>query len=62
MPAGSVAIGGPYSGIYPFDMPGGWHLLGWTDAVLFDVSRPQASLFKTGDRIHFVPDPQGVRP
>ena len=36
VPAGSVAIAGEHTGVYPRSMPGGWHLIGRTDAVLFD--------------------------
>ncbi|MEU7586485.1 allophanate hydrolase subunit 1 [Micromonospora sp. NPDC049230] len=37
VPAGSVALAGPYAGIYPSASPGGWLLVGRTDLVLFDV-------------------------
>lgn len=46
--AGSVAIGGPYAGVYPFDSPGGWHLLG--SALDLDPFALEA-----GDRVRFVP-------
>ena len=36
VPAGSVAIAAGYSGVYPRESPGGWHLIGWTDVVLWD--------------------------
>jgi KipI family sensor histidine kinase inhibitor len=54
VPGGSVAIAGPYSGIYPRDSPGGWRLLGRTDAVLFDVGREPPALLAAGDRVRFV--------
>jgi KipI family sensor histidine kinase inhibitor len=54
VPAGSVAIAGPYSGVYPRESPGGWRLLGRTDAVLFDAARPSPALLGPGDRVHFV--------
>jgi KipI family sensor histidine kinase inhibitor len=44
VPAGSVGIGGSRTGVYPFASPGGWNLIGRTDAVLFDVSRPRPAL------------------
>jgi KipI family sensor histidine kinase inhibitor len=50
VPGGSVAIAGPYSGVYPRESPGGWRLLGRTGAVLFD-DRP---LLEPGDRVRFV--------
>lgn len=54
--AGSVAIAGPYSGIYPFASPGGWHLLGRArDARLFDPRREPATRFAIGDRVRFAP-------
>jgi KipI family sensor histidine kinase inhibitor len=54
VPAGSVAIAGPYSGVYPRDSPGGWRLLGRTDVALFDPSRPSPALLGPGDRVRFV--------
>lgn len=55
VPAGSVAIGGSQTGIYPCESPGGWQLIGRTAAVLFDArSRPPA-LFCPGDRVRFRP-------
>jgi KipI family sensor histidine kinase inhibitor len=54
VPAGSVAIAGPYSGIYPREGPGGWRLIGTTPAVLFDPARDPPSLFSAGDRVRFV--------
>ncbi|HYX19681.1 MAG TPA: 5-oxoprolinase subunit PxpB, partial [Thermoanaerobaculia bacterium] len=43
VPAGSVAIGGPWTGVYPAAMPGGWRLIGRTSARLFDAgSAPPA--------------------
>jgi len=52
--AGSVAIGGGYCGIYPASGPGGWHLIGRTDAVLFDPQRAAPALLVPGDRVRFV--------
>lgn len=54
VPAGSVAIGGGYCGIYPASGPGGWHLIGRTDAVLFDPQRAAPALLLPGDRVRFV--------
>ena len=53
VPAGTVAIAGPYSGVYPRESPGGWRLLGHTDAVLFDAEREQPALLLAGDRVRF---------
>jgi len=53
--AGSVAIGGRYAGIYPAGGPGGWHVIGRTDTVLFDPRRAAPALLLPGDRVRFVP-------
>lgn len=55
VPAGSVAIAGRQTGIYAVDSPGGWHLIGRTDAVLFDPRANPPARFKPGDRIRFRP-------
>ena len=55
VPAGSVALAGPYSGIYPRESPGGWLLIGSTTTVLFDVTRDPPALLSPGDRVRFVP-------
>jgi len=55
VPAGSVAIAGPYSGVYPHESPGGWRLLGRTAAALFDAERTPPALLAVGDRVRFVP-------
>jgi KipI family sensor histidine kinase inhibitor len=53
VPAGAVAIAGPYSGIYPRESPGGWQLIGTTEAVLFDANRRPPALLSPGDRVRF---------
>lgn len=53
VPAGAVGLAGPYCGIYPTAMPGGWQLIGSTDAVLFDVDREQPALLSPGVRVRF---------
>lgn len=55
VPAGSVAIGGAFTGIYPRATPGGWRILGSTDAVMFDPSATPVSRLAPGDRVRFVP-------
>ncbi|HEY9286796.1 MAG TPA: 5-oxoprolinase subunit PxpB [Candidatus Dormibacteraeota bacterium] len=55
VPAGSVAIAGRQTGIYAVGSPGGWHLIGRTDAVLFDPRANPPARFKPGDRIRFRP-------
>lgn len=56
VPAGSVAIGGGYTGVYPASGPGGWHIIGQTTAVMFDPGRPAPALMLPGDRVRFVSD------
>ena len=55
VPAGSVAIGGNQTGVYPFETPGGWRLIGRTTAELFSVEREPNSLLGIGDWVRFVP-------
>lgn len=53
VPAGSVAIATAYSAVYPRESPGGWHLLGRTEAVLFDPTASAPALVRPGDRVRF---------
>ncbi|WP_405672724.1 5-oxoprolinase subunit PxpB [Streptomyces sp. NBC_01530] len=55
VPAGSVALAGPYTGVYPRSSPGGWQLIGRTDTVLWDHARVPAALLSPGTRVRFVP-------
>ncbi|GFJ90481.1 hypothetical protein Prum_041230 [Phytohabitans rumicis] len=55
VPAGSVGLAGEYAGIYPTASPGGWRLVGRTDAVLFDVRRDPPALLAPGTRVRLVP-------
>lgn len=55
VPAGSVAIAGPYSAVYPSSSPGGWLLLGRTDVVLFDVAADPPARLQAGTVVRFVP-------
>lgn len=54
VPAGSVAIADRFAGIYPRTSPGGWHLLGRTESVLWDLDRPQPALLTPGSAVRFV--------
>jgi KipI family sensor histidine kinase inhibitor len=54
LPAGSVALGDEYTGIYPRTSPGGWQIIGHTDAVMWDPGRDPAALLQPGDRVRFV--------
>lgn len=53
VPAGSVAIAGPHSAVYPTASPGGWRLLGRTSLRVWDVHTDPPSLFQPGTRIRF---------
>ncbi len=53
VPAGSVALADEFSGIYPRESPGGWQLIGRTDAVLWDIERPQPALLLPGMWVRF---------
>jgi KipI family sensor histidine kinase inhibitor len=53
VPAGSVAIAGHQTGIYPLNSPGGWHLIGRTSVKLFLPDSDPPSLFRAGDRVKF---------
>ncbi|AOY02253.1 allophanate hydrolase [Jeongeupia sp. USM3] len=55
VPAGSVAIGGAQTAVYPLASPGGWQLIGHTDAALFDPYRETPGLLSPGDTVVFVP-------
>jgi inhibitor of KinA len=50
--AGSVAIAGHQTGVYPFDSPGGWYVIGHTDIALF---RDGKAYFEAGDEVEFYP-------
>ena len=53
VPAGSVALAGEFSAIYPRQSPGGWQLIGHTDAVLWDLERPSPALLTQGLWVQF---------
>jgi KipI family sensor histidine kinase inhibitor len=53
VPAGAVGLAGPYAGVYPRESPGGWQVVGRTDAVLFDVDRDPPALLAPGTRVRF---------
>ncbi len=55
VPAGSVAIGGNQTGVYPVESPGGWRIIGRTPLRLFDVSASPPALLSMGDRVRFAP-------
>jgi inhibitor of KinA len=53
VPAGSVAIGGNHTGIYPVNSPGGWNVIGRTPLRLFDPQKNPPALLWVGDRVRF---------
>ena len=55
VPAGSVGLAGPYTGVYPGASPGGWLLIGRTDAVMFDVDADPPARLAPGATVRFEP-------
>jgi len=53
VPAGSVGLAGEFSGVYPRESPGGWQLIGRTDAALWDVDRDKPALLTPGLWVQF---------
>jgi inhibitor of KinA len=53
IPAGSVAIGGAQTGVYPIKSPGGWNVIGRTPLQLFDPQKDPPALLRAGDRVRF---------
>lgn len=53
VPAGAVGLAGPFAGVYPRSSPGGWQLIGRTDAVLFAPDRRPPALLAPGTRVRF---------
>lgn len=59
IPAGSVAIGGAQTGIYPVTSPGGWNVIGRTPVTLFNYEKDPPALLRAGDRVRFCPITRG---
>ncbi|MDR7234654.1 MULTISPECIES: urea amidolyase family protein [unclassified Agrococcus] len=53
IPAGSVALAGRFSGVYPKESPGGWQLIGRTDAQMWDLDRDPPALLAPGTAVRF---------
>lgn len=53
VPQGSVAIAESMTTIYPWESPGGWHLIGRTPLKLFDAARPEPILLAAGDEVTY---------
>ena len=60
VPAGTVAIGGEQTGIYPLASPGGWQLIGHTSMPLFEPGQASPVLLRAGDTLRFIPQKEGV--
>ena len=54
VPPGAVALADGYSAIYPRRAPGGWQLIGSTEAPMWDLDRPRPALLAPGTRVRFV--------
>jgi len=54
VPAGSVALAGEFTGVYPREAPGGWQLIGRTDATLWDLAQEPPALLPPGATVRFV--------
>lgn len=54
IPAGSVALAGEFSSVYPQASPGGWQLIGMTELAMWDINRPEPALVQAGTRVNFV--------
>src|SRR5215469_8961137 len=55
VPAGSISIATTLTAIYPYESPGGWHLIGATPIRLFDPARPRPAVLAPGDMVQFEP-------
>ena len=55
VPTGSVAIAAEFSAVYPRESPGGWHLLGRTEAAMWSDDREPPALLPPGTRVRFQP-------
>ena len=53
VPAGSVALAGHFTGVYPRESPGGWQLIGRTDAAMWDIDRDPPALLSPGTSVRF---------
>ena len=62
VPRGSFALAADVAGFYPIDTPGGWNLLGRTDAVLWDPRRTPPNLISAGDEIAIVSVERAIEP
>lgn len=62
IPAGSVALAGEFTGVYPQNSPGGWQLIGTTPIKMWDIDREPGALFQPGYRVRFFDMERSTRP
>ncbi|MGK4065669.1 carboxyltransferase domain-containing protein [Rothia sp. HC945] len=60
VPAGSVGLAGEFSAVYPSASPGGWQLIGTTDADVWDLERDVPALITPGTTVRFCPRRKSV--
>lgn len=61
IPAGSVALAGAFSGVYPQSSPGGWQIIGTTPVPMWDLTRNPPAWLAAGDRVRFVDQAKTTR-
>ena len=54
VPEGSVGLAQLQTGIYPFESPAGWRIIGRTEKKLFDYNKEPYSLLQIGDEVRFI--------
>jgi allophanate hydrolase subunit 1 len=54
VPAGAVALADEFTGVYPRESPGGWHIIGHTGLQIWDVERDPPALLVPGARVRFI--------
>lgn len=60
VPSGAVGLAGPYSGVYPRPSPGGWQIIGRTDAELWNLAHEPSALLRPGMTVRFRPARPGM--
>jgi KipI family sensor histidine kinase inhibitor len=60
VPAGSVALGGAYTAVYPRESPGGWHIIGRSPTVMWDATNDPPATLQSGDQVRFTPVREAV--
>ena len=60
VPAGAVAIAGEFSAVYPRSSPGGWQLIGTTDAAMWSTERSEPALIRPGGHVRYVATTESI--